>query len=337
MFRQLRPKVNNYELTVEKENGFDLNRSLFERLVLKDYPHQILVQQHRMQPEVSSLVRLLTYPDLVDASRTQNRPPLKGVPDTVVFVNHAQLEGDLPGIGDRKDQGAKTSKKNKFEVDMVYKIVRYLLQQGYKPEEMVVLTPYLGQLTELRKELQSEVNAMLNDLDAGELARAGLLTNSNVRGEDLRELRLATIGMCYALALVARVTLTKLQLFIDNYQGEESDIVIISLTRSNPGKDIGFMYSPERLNVLLSRAKNAMIIVGNASTFTGSRKGGAIWGKMVSHLREKNHFYEGFPVRCQKHPQKTRLLAVPIDFERECPNGGCEENWCVVDSKAPSR
>ena len=37
--RQLRPKVNNYNLTVVKGDGFDLNRSLFERLVLKGYPH----------------------------------------------------------------------------------------------------------------------------------------------------------------------------------------------------------------------------------------------------------------------------------------------------------
>ncbi|KAG7110727.1 NFX1-type zinc finger-containing protein 1 like [Verticillium longisporum] len=37
---------------------------------------------------------------------------------------------------------------------------------------------------------------------------------------------------------------------IHNYQGEESDIVIASLTRSNARGDIGFMKAPERLNVL---------------------------------------------------------------------------------------
>lgn len=178
--------------------------------------------------------------------------------------------------------------------------MRYLLQQGYDPKEMVVLTPYLGQLTELKKELQTEVNAVLNELDAGELARAGLLTTGSYN-KNGKELRLATI---------------------DNYQGEENDIVIISLTRSNPQNGVGFMYSPERLNVLLSRARNAMIIVGNASTFTGSRKGGAIWGQMVNHLRNKTHFYEGFPVQCKKHPQKIRLPDAPGEFDSRCPNGG---------------
>lgn len=37
-------------------------------------------------------------------------------------------------------------------------------------------------------------------------------------------------------------------------QAEESDIVVASLTRSNDHHNIGFMSSPQRLNVLLSRA-----------------------------------------------------------------------------------
>src|SRR5947207_13306329 len=58
--KQLRPKVH-YDLSVEKGDGYDLNRSLFERLILRNYPHQVLFQQHRMRPELSALVRQLTY------------------------------------------------------------------------------------------------------------------------------------------------------------------------------------------------------------------------------------------------------------------------------------
>jgi superfamily I DNA and/or RNA helicase len=46
---------------------------------------------------------------------------------------------------------SKSSKQNMFEVEMVLKIVRYLIQQGYKTEDLVVLTPYLGQLQELQQ------------------------------------------------------------------------------------------------------------------------------------------------------------------------------------------
>ncbi len=40
---------------------------------------------------------------------------------------------------------------------MVRQVVRYLLQQGYAPGQLVVLTPYLGQLVEIQRELAKEV------------------------------------------------------------------------------------------------------------------------------------------------------------------------------------
>lgn len=112
--RQLRPKVSNYLLTVEKGEGYDLNRSLFERLVLKGYPHEILLAQHRMRPEISALVRHMTYPDLVDAPATQNRPNIEGVQDNVVFLHHETPEDDDQSIEERRDMSAKSSKQNKL-------------------------------------------------------------------------------------------------------------------------------------------------------------------------------------------------------------------------------
>ena len=76
--KQLRPKIKNHDLSVEKGDGYDLNRSLFERLIQKDFPHEALSQQHRMRPAISALVRSLTYPDLTDAPRTLIRPDLRG-------------------------------------------------------------------------------------------------------------------------------------------------------------------------------------------------------------------------------------------------------------------
>jgi hypothetical protein len=114
----------------------------------------------------------------------------------------------------------------------------------------------------------------------------------------------------------------------DNYQGEESDIVIASLTRSNIARDIGFMKSPERLNVLVSRARNGLILIGNSETFIHTRKGGAaLWGKFFSYLKQEDHIYEGVPIRCEKHPDRTALLSSPEDFDLHCPDGGCKEPW----------
>ena len=54
--KQLRPKVEQYSLRVESGRGFDLNVSLFERLVNNGYPLTTLELQHRMPPEVSQPV-----------------------------------------------------------------------------------------------------------------------------------------------------------------------------------------------------------------------------------------------------------------------------------------
>lgn len=119
-------------------------------------------------------------------------------------------------------------------------------------------------------------------------------------------------------------------MYSDNYQGEESDIVIVSLTRSNSKGDIGFMFSPERVNVMLSRARNGLIIIGNAATFLKSRNADQAWTPLVHCLREKGHLYDGLPVQCQQHPHKQALLKTAQDFDVECPDGGCSEPWYVL-------
>ena len=190
--KQLRPKVNNHRLSVEKGERYDLNRSLFERLVLKGFPHQTLAEQHCMRPEISSLIRQLTYPDLVNAPKTLGRPNLRGFRDNVVFVNHTHPEDDMPHLADRKDMSF-SSKQNTFEGDMVLKCVRYLGQQGYGQEKIVVLTPYLAQLHLLRNLLSKENDPILNDLDSYDLVRAGLLSAASAR-LSRRPIRIATIG-----------------------------------------------------------------------------------------------------------------------------------------------
>ncbi|ROV88521.1 hypothetical protein VSDG_09328 [Cytospora chrysosperma] len=242
--KQLRPKINNYNLTVERGEGYDLNRSLFERLILQGHPHMTLRKQHRMHPDISVLVKNLTYPDLEDGTGTTTREPLRGLQDRVIFVNHSHPEAQIERIADRRDQGSKSSKENAFEAQMVLKTVRYLAQQGYGTKNMVVLTPYLGQLRLVRDLLIDEVDPWLSDLDSFELIQAGLMTQAAAK-VDKSPLRISTI---------------------DNYQGEESDIVIVSLTRSNDNGDIGFLAARERLNVLLSRARDCVIMIGNMET-----------------------------------------------------------------------
>jgi len=89
--------------------------------------------------------------------------------------------------------------------------------------------------------------------------------------------------------------------------------------------DIGFMSSPERLNVLLSRARNALIMIGNSDTFVKSRKGGSLWTRFMSLL--EGHIYDGFPVVCEKHKDRKAIFSQPRDFDEESPDGGCKDPW----------
>ncbi|KAH7925247.1 P-loop containing nucleoside triphosphate hydrolase protein [Leucogyrophana mollusca] len=301
--KQLRPKVNHYLLTVEKGEGYNLNMSLFERLVLKGFPHKTLTAQHRMRPEISTLIRRLTYPDLTDAPGTKGRDNIRGVRDNIIFINHDYPEDDMLQAADRGDAGSPSSKQNTYEVQMVLKMVRYLAQQGYGTDKIVILTPYLGQLYNLREALKTDNDPVLNDLDSFDLVRAGLLSAA-AANVSKRRIRLATI---------------------DNYQGEESDIVIASLTRSNASHDIGFMSSPERVNVLLSRARDGLILIGNAPTFLNARKGKELWGTLFGLLKDGGHIYDGFPIKCERHPDRKAILNQAVDFDVQCPDGGCTE------------
>jgi superfamily I DNA and/or RNA helicase len=87
-------------------------------------------------------------------------------------------------------------------------------------DQLTILTPYLGQLAEIRRHLaKSNMAAHLNDRDMGDLARANL-TESVQTAADAQVVKVATV---------------------DNFQGEEADIIVISLVRSNKHGDIGFL------------------------------------------------------------------------------------------------
>jgi superfamily I DNA and/or RNA helicase len=63
---------------------------------------------------------------------------------------------------------------------------------------------------------------------------------------------------------------------IDGFQGQEKDIIYISLVRSNSRGEIGFLADTRRMNVALTRARKKMVVVGDSAT--------------ISH----NSFYENF-------------------------------------------
>ena len=71
---------------------------------------------------------------------------------------------------------------------------------------------------------------------------------------------------------------------IDGFQGMERDIIIVSLVRCNDSGKIGFVNDSRRVNVLLTRAKYGLFIVGNENCL----KNNGIWRKWIEFVKEKN-------------------------------------------------
>jgi serine/threonine protein kinase len=73
---------------------------------------------------------------------------------------------------------------------------------------------------------------------------------------------------------------------VDAYQGQEADVCIFSVTRSNDRKDYGFLTSHERINVALSRARDGLVIVGNLAFLDAESNLNAPLRRVLDHVRE---------------------------------------------------
>lgn len=57
---------------------------------------------------------------------------------------------------------------------------------------------------------------------------------------------------------------------IDGFQGQEADVIIYVTVRCNPHGDIGFLNDLRRLNVVLTRARTGLIVIGSLRTLTNA-------------------------------------------------------------------
>uniref|UniRef100_A0A914XBR8 NFX1-type zinc finger-containing protein 1 n=1 Tax=Plectus sambesii TaxID=2011161 RepID=A0A914XBR8_9BILA len=109
---------------------------------------------------------------------------------------------------------------------------------------------------------------------------------------------------------------------VDNYQGEESDIIILSLVRSNnPDGKIGFLSVPNRVCVALSRAKIGLFCLANLDFLA---KHSDLWQKIRRSLDQVGAVQRTLPVKCVMHGFE-QTIATAKDFDSKCPEGGCRE------------
>lgn len=201
-----------------------------------------LTHQHRMHPAIARLVSAAFYDGTLrtddDCKRRYRDEPAPFIvadrarlpPSPIVFI-------DMPFV--QSTVGRRTIERlpryhNPEEVDAVMTVLTLLRAEPEARDRptLAVLAPYREQARRLRDRINDERGARLSHV--GEFG---------AEGEDG-----GPVGT------------------VDSFQGSEADIVVISLVRNNhhTGKRaLGFLSDPRRMNVLLSRAKWKLVLVGS--------------------------------------------------------------------------
>ncbi|KAJ9575016.1 hypothetical protein L9F63_007818, partial [Diploptera punctata] len=248
--KQLRPSPSVYRLAKE----YNLDVSLFERMLNNGMHCEVLEVQHRMRPEIASLIVPAIYPHLINH---------------MLCLKKHRCMGSIQTKYEASDTH---SYRNKHEALFIVALCRHLVLQGYEPKNITILTTYAAQMFYIRNESKK-----------------------------------------YDLLKSVRITV------VDNFQGEESDIILLSLVRSNKDANIGFLKIENRVCVALSRARRGMYIMGNMENLTRSSE---IWPKIKEALQQQKAIGDKLELQCQVHPDQHKMVSKDQDFA-DIPDGGC--------------
>ena len=308
--KQLRPKVEQHRLSVAGSDvppkgtevdyrGTDFNRSLFERLVIGNFPCVALNIQHRMFPRLAGVVQRLAYPDLTSAPQApKDGVHIPGIRGQLLFVNH-----DFPDGRGGEFSNDSTSMTNKREAEYAVEIAWYMIQRGARPEDIAILSPYLGQVNAISTLLkQRDLGAKHDERDQADLDKLVGVADESEAKQPAKMIRVASV---------------------DNFQGEESRYIVLSLVRSNCDGQVGWVKETERVTVMLSRAKEGMIVLGNTHTLLKKARPDSAWCKVLRDLGQDGLVVQGLPLVCKNHPSFHRSVASAEELRRAAPSGGC--------------
>ena len=304
--KQLRPLTNVQELT----DKYQMDISLFERLIKNKLPYVALELQHRMRPCISELLKVGNiYDFLRNGDKVKNYPPIRYTFDkNMFFLDHQNIE-DNNFCRDVPDK----SRSNLYEAKIVVQLVKYFLLHNYSEDQITVLTTYNAQLRLIKQLMFEDEQYFVRVI---ETTQSG--GDSNEIPDDKTSKKKDKDKDKEKKELKVRVS------SVDGYQGEENDIIIISFVRSSKSRSIGFLDNKNRMNVALSRARHGLFCVGNFTIMSEEEKN-QMWMDIVPHLKKNKCFGEEFTIGCKCTDEQH--ISMPGQFEllnQQLRNGICK-------------
>ena len=280
--KQLKPKPYNYE--IERKFHFDV--SMFERLINNKIPYATLKYQRRMKPLFADFVRLIygnaTY---IDHATTKGKPPVKGFESDMFFITHSEKEEQNVGLA---------SKSNAYEANYVIQLAYYITLQGYKPEQLTIVTLYVGQVLMIRKvAMKYNFNVRITSVD-------------NYQGEENDFIILSLVRSN------AKFDIGFLKTF---------NRVCVAFSRAK----VGF-YVLGNIDCIVEGEKRANEKYSDDDSDEESNKMRGIWSQIQQKAKEKQIIGPCLRLKCQKHGNITEIKNYR-DFSK-VQEGGCSKPCC---------
>lgn len=230
-------------------------RSDFARAFNSGYGKQVnatLLTQYRMAPPIGNLVSHTFYDGMLNNGD-------RAIPD--IYANapspfrSAVTWLDTSSLGEnanhQSDRGI--SIYNRCEAEQVIDLLKQISESGQ----------FLNDLSKLRDKDDALIGVICMYAEQKRLIRQKF--NQGIWSDGFKELvKIDTV---------------------DSYQGKENRIIILSLTRSDKQKSPGFLRTPNRINVAMSRAMDRLLVIGNAEMWKTHNKEKPL-GHVVSYMHE---------------------------------------------------
>ncbi|MDE7414227.1 MAG: AAA family ATPase [Muribaculaceae bacterium] len=231
---QLPPTVKCYEAMLQ-----GLGKSLLERLV-ENHPEAVslLKTQYRMNETIMKFSSDRFYNGEMKASEDVKSRGILDFDTSIEWIDTAELISEL------------SEEKNEGEDIRAYR-------DAVSGNSFGRINREEAQLTMIT--LQNYITKIGKQRFLDERLDVGLISPYKAQVNYLRHLlkRLSFFKPYRSLISVNTV---------DGFQGQERDIIVISLVRSNEQGQIGFLQDLRRMNVAMTRARMKLIIIGDSST-----------------------------------------------------------------------